>query len=110
MEILKKETNATGLKLSIEKESKEIARAYLYLMKNDAHSTPFGLLEDVFVEENLRGKGLGTTIVNAAIEEAKKQGCYKLICTSRYSKPKVHALYTKLGFKDQGKEFRIDFP
>ena len=43
------------------------------------------------------------------IEEAKNQGCYKLICTSRNSKPRVHSLYEKIGFKDWGKEFRIDF-
>lgn len=26
----------------------EVARAYLYLMYNDLHSEPFGLMEDVF--------------------------------------------------------------
>ena len=109
MEILTKEIKANGIKLFMKKGNREIARTYLYLLKNDLHKEPFGFLEDVFVDEEFRGEGLGTTIVTAAIEEAKKQKCYKLICTSRYTKPKVHELYMKLGFQDQGKEFRMDF-
>lgn len=35
--------------------------------------------------------------------------CYKLIATSRTSRPKVHELYHRLGFTQHGVEFRIDF-
>jgi len=109
MEIKKSNVTAKGVKLTIQEEGKEIARASLYMIKNDLHKTPFGLLEDVFVDETKHGEGIGTTLVKEAIEEAKKQKCYKLICTSRYEKPKVHELYLKLGFIDHGKEFRMDF-
>ena len=107
--IKKQKINAKGIKFSIKKDNKEIARAYFYLMKNDLHKQPFGLMEDVFIDESLRGKGYGTKIVKKIIEEAKKQNCYKLIATSRYPRDKVHNLYKKLGFQDWGKEFRINF-
>lgn len=107
--INKKEVESKRIRFSIEEDGKEIAHAYLYLMKNDLHKQPFGLMEDVFVDESLRGKGHGTKIVKELIKEAKKQNCYKLIATSRYNRPKVHELYKELGFKDWGKEFRIDF-
>jgi len=77
-------------------------------MWNSLHEAPFGLLEDVYVDESVRGSGLGTEIVNAVVTEAKGRGCYKLVATSRYARPKVHELYVRLGFKDHGKEFRID--
>lgn len=93
----------------METGGKEIARAFLYLLKNDLHQKPFGFMEDVFVQEEFRGKGYGKKIVEALIEEARKKGCYKLICTSRPSRDKVHAWYKKLGFREQGFEFRIDF-
>jgi GNAT superfamily N-acetyltransferase len=109
MEIMKKEITGRGVKLSIEENGKEVARAFLYVLTNELHKEPFGLMEDVFVEEEFRGKGLGTMIVKALIEEAKRTGCYKLIATSRYSRENVHTLYERLGFKDHGKEFRIDF-
>src|SRR5207247_8143115 len=48
------------------------------LMWNSLHQAPFGLLEDVYVDESVRGSGLGTEIVNAVVAEAKDRGCYKL--------------------------------
>lgn len=85
------------------------ARAYLYVLTNGLHKKPFAFLEDVFVEEGQRGQGVGTKIVKAAIAEAKKIGCYKLICTSRNEKVDVHRFYRRLGFKKHGFEFRLDF-
>jgi len=109
MEIKEKNISVRGIKFFIEKEGKEIARAFLYLLKNELHPEPFGFLEDVFVEEKFRGQGIGTQLVRKVIEVAEKRGCYKLIATSRHSRPKVHLLYKRLGFKDYGLEFRIDF-
>ncbi|HLC89223.1 MAG TPA: GNAT family N-acetyltransferase [Candidatus Nanoarchaeia archaeon] len=108
LQVKQKKVNAAGIKFFLVKEGKEIGRAYLYLIHNDLHREPFGLMEDVFVEEEYRGQGLGTKLTKAVIQEAKKH-CYKLICTSRHSKPKVHELYQKLGFKNHGLEFRMDF-
>lgn len=81
----------------------------MYILSNDLHKEPFGFIEDVFVDEVLRGNGIGTKLVNRLIEEARKLGCYKLICCNKNGKYKVHKLYLKLGFKDNGKEFRIDY-
>lgn len=78
-------------------------------MHNSLHREPFGLLEDVYVAESHRGKGLGTKLVRQVIQMAKERGCYKLIATSRTSRPKVHKLYKDLGFQERGWEFRIDF-
>ena len=103
-----KETKSYAIKVTANENGEILGRAYLYVMFNGLHEEPFGLLEDVFVEEKKRGKGIGTKLGNAVIAEAKKQKCYKLICTSRYTSTKVHDLYLKLGFKDHGKEFRID--
>lgn len=105
---LKKENKSYAIKVTAEENGEVLGRAYLYVMTNDLHDEPFGFLEDVFVEEKHRGSGIGTKLVNQIIAEAKKQNCYKLICTSRYTSVKVHDLYIKLGFKDHGKEFRMD--
>ena len=97
------------MRFSVSQDGVEIARAYLYLMHNDLHAAPFGLLEDVFVEENARGSGIGSELVKEVLKSAKEKGCYKLIATSRDSRPKVHELYKSLGFQDYGREFRINF-
>jgi GNAT superfamily N-acetyltransferase len=99
---------ARGVRFSISGPDGEIARAYLYILTNDLHAEPFGLLEDVYVDESERGGGLGTALVNEVIAAAREAGCYKLIATSRASRPKVHALYERLGFANYGLEFRLD--
>ncbi|MEK6894640.1 MAG: GNAT family N-acetyltransferase [Nanoarchaeota archaeon] len=109
MGIQSRDVGATGIKLYVTDEGKEIARAYLYFLSNDLHTRPFGLMEDVFVDSSQRGSGIGTRLTQRVIQEARDRGCYKLICTSRHEKPEVHRLYLRLGFKDHGKEFRIDF-
>jgi GNAT superfamily N-acetyltransferase len=106
--IEREERAARGIRFSIAGSDGEVARAYLYLMTNDLHDRPFGLLEDVFVAESERGSGLGTALVNEVIAAARAAGCYKLIATSRASRPKVHALYERLGFANYGVEFRMD--
>lgn len=100
---------ARGIRFSVTDGGREIARAYLYLMHNDLHEAPFGLLEDVFVDDARRGSGLGTRLVREVIAAAKEAGCYKLIATSRTSRPKVHELYRRLGFSNHGLEFRMNF-
>jgi len=109
MEIKKKAIKGKGIKFFIEVDGKKVGRAFLYILYNDLHKEPFGFLEDVYVDESLRGRGVGTQLLDKVINEARRKGCYKIIATSRYSRERVHKLYERLGFKRQGIEFRIDF-
>jgi len=97
-----------GIKIFVEYNSKEVGRCFLYLIKNDLHVEPYALLEDVYVDENFRGEGIGTELVKKAIELAKELNCYKIIATSRFEREKVHEWYQSLGFKRFGFEFRMD--
>jgi len=109
MQLTKNQVTATGVKITLEKDGKTVGRAFLYLMHNDLHQRPFGFMEDVFVNEEFRGQGAGSKLVQAVIEEAKARNCYKLIGTSRHARENVHAWYEKLGFFKQGHEFRMNF-
>lgn len=108
MQLQTKEVSAFGVKIILEEYGQQVGRGFLYLLHNDLHTKPFGLMEDIFVEEAFRGRGYGEKITQALIEEAKKCGCYKLICTSRFSNELAHHLYEKMGFKKHGNEFRMD--
>src|SRR5262245_28728547 len=109
MNVERQHRAANGIRFSITANGAEVARAYLYVMTNDLHEAPFGLLEDVYVDESQRGNGLGSALVKEVIAAAQEAGCYKLIATSRTSRPKVHELYHRLGFEQHGVEFRINF-
>jgi len=89
-------------------DGKRVGRTFLFIIYNDLHQKPYGLLEDVFVEEEYRGRGIGKELVKQVIKKAKEIGCYKLIATSRFERENVHRLYENLGFKKWGYEFRLD--
>ena len=103
------DNRAFRVKFTIEENEKEVGRASLYVLFNDLHEEPYGLLEDLFVDEACRGKGYGRELVHAVIDETKAQKCYKLIATSRENRPEVHAMYEKYGFEKYGFEFRMNF-
>jgi GNAT superfamily N-acetyltransferase len=109
MDIQKNNIEALGIKITAEENGIVVGRVSVYLIKNDLHDAPYGLLEDVFVEPEYRGQGVGSRLVRAAVEEAKRLGCYKLIGQSRYGREKTHAWYEGLGFKKHGYNFRMDF-
>ncbi|MGL5939607.1 MAG: GNAT family N-acetyltransferase [Waterburya sp.] len=108
MNFEKEDLDAKGIRISITENGFEVGRAYIYFIQNDLHAQPFGLMEDVYVDESCRGKGIGSKLVEKVIEIAKESNCYKLIATSRISRPKVHQLYQRLGFSQYGVEFRLD--
>ena len=108
MELKSTEIQSRAIRFSIEDNGVEVGRAYLYLVKNDLHAVPYGLLEDLFVVESHRSQGVGRQLVDQIITTARENKCSKLLALSRYSRTEVHAWYERLGFKDYGKEFRMD--
>lgn len=103
-----KRDDSYAIEFDIEVDTRVIGFAFLIVIQNNRHDEPYGMLENVYIEEEFRGKGYGKKIVQAVIEKAQQIGCYKLIATSRYGKEEVHDLYLRLGFEDFGKEFRMD--
>lgn len=63
---------------------------------------PTGLrawIEDVVVDESMRGRGLGETLTRAAIELAGAKGAKTVDLTSRPSREAANRLYQRVGFE-----------
>ena len=56
-------------------------------------------LEELIVTKKERGKGVGTALLAAAEEEAKKKGAKELGFTSTFKRKKAHEFYKKKGYK-----------
>ncbi len=55
-------------------------------------------IEDVIVDEAIRGRGVGEALTMAALDEARRCGVRTVDLTSRPSRVAANALYQKLGF------------
>jgi len=55
-------------------------------------------IEDVVVDEAVRGRGVGEALVQAAVKLAKERGAKTVDLTSRSSRKAAHRLYEKSGF------------
>lgn len=103
------ETTGTTLRISVHDEGGiERGRAFLFIMQDDLHDTPFGLVENLTVQEAYRKQGIGTLLMKRLIEVARERNCYKLIATSRKEREFLHKWYEKLGFTPWGVEFRLE--
>ena len=81
-------------------ESNVLGYASIHYIKKITRKT--GIIEDVVVKENQRGKGIGKLLVKNLIEKAKKNNCDKIILSSSEKNLKF---YEKLGF--QKNEFEM---
>lgn len=97
-----------SFRFSLKIDGKEIGRASLVLVHNDLHEQPYGLLEDVWVDDKFRNKGMLTKLMRKVIRKAKKENCYKIIATSHKGRKNVHSIYKHFGFTSHGYEFRMD--
>ncbi len=62
---------------------------------------PTGLkawIEDVVVDSQARGRGLGALLNRAALDEAERRGAKDVSLTSRPSREAANRLYLRLGF------------
>jgi GNAT superfamily N-acetyltransferase len=103
------EKRSFAVKITSEEDGRTVGRVRLYILYNELHAEPYGYMEDLFVEEAYRSKGVGRKLVDAVLAEAKKLHCYKLVLTSRYDRKTVHEWYKKIGFADYGFGFKMEF-
>ena len=68
----------------------------------------YSCLEEVIVGEQLRGKGIGGKLLEAAIAEATEKGCYEL----QVNRPSEmgYPVYLRHGFLDLGKHLNLRLP
>ncbi len=59
----------------------------------------YGYLEDMMVDEQYRGQGIGEQIGRALIESAKARGVGTIELSARPSRVAANKLYQKLGFE-----------
>jgi GNAT superfamily N-acetyltransferase len=94
-----------GLHLFVlEADGAVVATAYLNVIPNLTRSaSPYAVIENVVVDENLRGTGLGKRLMAGTLRAAWDAGCYKAMLMTGSSNPATHAFYRACGFSPDAK-------
>jgi GNAT superfamily N-acetyltransferase len=94
-----------GLYLFVLERGKVVAAtAYLNVIPNLTRSaSPYAVIENVVVDESLRGAGLGRQIIDGTLEAAWAKGCYKAMLMADPRDPATHAFYVACGFSRDAK-------
>ena len=66
-----------------------------------------GLIEAVRVAAPARGSGLGTTLIEWAIQESRTRGCALVQLTSDKTRTEAHRFYDHLGFTNSHEGFKL---
>ena len=87
----------------LEEDNKIVASGSLLIENKIIHGiSKVGHIEDIVVDKNVRGKGLGKNIINYLNEIGKLNNCYKIILNCKESNIKF---YENCGFEN--KEFEM---
>jgi GNAT superfamily N-acetyltransferase len=83
----------------LEQDGQVVGTVTLYVLPALSHDgRPFGLIENVVVDQSAQGTGLGRTLMEGVEQKARELGCYKVSFTSNAKRTNAHAFYEHLGF------------
>lgn len=77
-----------------------VGMALVAMHRKVAHLT--ARLEDVVVDERVRGRGVGEALVRAAIEEARRRDAPEIELRTAPWREAANRLYPRLGFRPHG--------
>ncbi|BAY66459.1 putative acetyltransferase [Calothrix brevissima NIES-22] len=66
----------------------------------------FAVLDSVTVISSMRGQGIGSQMVKAALKLSAEAGCYKMMLSSNLKRDRAHQFYKSLGFEQHGWSFK----
>lgn len=88
----------------VELDGAIVATTYLNVIPNLTRSaSPYAVIENVVVEESLRGMGIGKQVMEHTHQAAWDAGCYKVMLMTGSDNPRTHAFYRACGLSSEYK-------
>ena len=95
----------------IEQDGRAVATTYLNVIPNITRSArPYAVIENVVVEESLRGTGVGKQIMAATLQAAWDAGCYKAMLMTGSKRESTLGFYRACGFSQDEKTAFVAHP
>ncbi|MEM2897613.1 MAG: GNAT family N-acetyltransferase [Candidatus Bathyarchaeia archaeon] len=80
------------------------------IRKTLLHSAPSGLIDELVVATDYRGKGVGKKLIHAAIEQCKQLGCCEVEVSTELANANAREFYRSCGFDERGVILEKDLP
>ncbi|MBD3884643.1 GNAT family N-acetyltransferase [Phormidium tenue FACHB-886] len=81
----------------------------LLIMDNLLHlGRPSAIVEAVAVDPACHGHGIGTAMMQFALEQCRHAHCYKMALSTNLKRKNAHAFYESLGFIKHGFSFVVE--
>lgn len=89
-------------------EGRIVGTLVVAILPNLAHGgAPYAVVENVVVDAEARGRGVGAALVRAAADGARRAGAYKLALSANDARHRAHGFYESLGFEQTHLGFEI---
>jgi ribosomal protein S18 acetylase RimI-like enzyme len=83
---------------SAEEDAEAVAFMHLMPSTNTLAMRPIWLLEDLYVELSVRGRGIATSLLRHAEEFARSTGAERITLSTAHDNAAAQSLYRKLGY------------
>ena len=67
-----------------------------------------GILENVHVHADQRGQGIGSRMVEWAVEQCRQNNCWVVQLTSNKLRTEAHRFYAAIGFRNSHEGFKLE--
>ena len=79
----------------------------LFILPNLTHgASPIAYMENVVVDRERRGSGVGLSLVSEVERRAREAGCYKIQLISHTAREQAYRFYEAVGFEPSATGFR----
>lgn len=93
---------ATGYRMFVGEYDDEIVGVIGIMPNHNLHDGFVTYIEHVVIDDQHRGKGFGTQLIEFAENRAREEGCYLIELDTDLGADKAEALYKKNGYKMSG--------
>jgi predicted GNAT family acetyltransferase len=81
-----------------------VATCYIAIIPNiTKQCSPIGFIENIITSDSYRRLGIAKRLLEAVVEYAKAQGCYKVTLQSNVKRTVAHEFYKSVGFDGNSK-------
>ena len=87
-----------GIILVARDDEKILGMINLLFTESTALGSKVAILEDMVVQAQSRGEGIGSKLIDYAISEAKKEGCKRITVLADIENTKAQSFYQNKGF------------